>query len=126
MSWKTRKQSCVALSTAESEYVSLASAVQEAVWLRQLMTDLKCTPRGATVINEDNQSAICIAKNPQFRNRTKHISIKYHFVRDQIEAETVELVYCRSENMIADMLTKGLTKDKLDKLIRMSDFKGVE
>ena len=58
VSWKTRKQSCVALSTAESEYVALASAVQEAVWLRQLMTDLKCTPRGATVINEDNQSVI--------------------------------------------------------------------
>ena len=72
VSWRSKKQTCVALSTAEAEYTALASAAQEAMWLRQITTDLKNKPTGATVIFEDNQSAICIAKNPQFHGRSKH------------------------------------------------------
>ena len=74
ISWRSKKQTCVALSTAEAEYMALASAAQEAMWLRQLTIDLKNEPVSATVIFEDNQSAICIAKNPQFHGRSKHIA----------------------------------------------------
>ena len=72
VSWRSKKQVCVALSTAEAEYMALASAVQEAVWMRQLTSDLKNGPTGPTVIFEDNQSTICMAQNPQFHGRAKH------------------------------------------------------
>lgn len=68
MSWRSKKQTCVALSTAEAEYMALASAAQEAVWMRQLLTDVKVNQTGLTLMFEDNQSAICMAKNPQFRS----------------------------------------------------------
>ena len=105
VSWRSNKQSCVALSTAETEYVALAAAAQEAIWLRQLTSDILDKPGEGTEIFEDNQSAICLAKNPQFHSRTKHIEIKYHFIRDQVESGNIKLTYSRSEDI---MLTKGL------------------
>lgn len=80
VSWRSKKQTCVALSTAEAKYMVLANVTQEAIWLKQLTTDLKNPSNGAMWIFEDNQSAICMAKNPQFHRRTKHIEIKYHFI----------------------------------------------
>ena len=104
----------------EAEYIALANAAQEAVWLRQLLTDLRSNPEEATGIYEDNQSAICLAKNPQFYGRAKQIGIKYHFVREQMENGYVELSYCRTEEMVADMVTKGLGREQLRKLRKMS------
>ena len=120
MSWKSKKQSCVALSTAEAEYVALASAAQEAVWVRELTAQLKDHSPEAITTYEDNQSAISMAKNPQFHGRTKHISIKYHFIREQVEKKAVELKYCPREEMVADMLTKGLAKEQFQKLRRLA------
>ena len=60
------------------------------------------------IIYEDNQSAICMAKNSQFHGRTKHIEIKYHFIRDQVKIGAIELKYCQTEDMLVDMFTKGL------------------
>ena len=123
MSWKSKKQVCVALLTAEAEYVALASTVQEAVWMRQLTSDLKNRPNGTTVIFEDNQSTICMAQNPQFHGRAKHTGIKYHFICEQVNNGTVELRYCRSEMMVADMLTEGLCQDQFVKLRQMAGVK---
>ena len=111
VSWRSRKQSCVALSTAEAEYMALASAIQEAVSMRHLVSVLNGNENGLTkptLIFEDNQSAICMAKNQKYHGRSKHIDIKFHFVREQVAAGSVDLKYCRSEDMIADILTKGL------------------
>ena len=102
----------MALPTAEAEYMALASAVQEAIWMRQLTDELGNGPTEATTIFEDNQSAICMAKNPQFHGGAKHIGIKYHFIREQISSGTVKLEYCPTKEMIADMLTKGLHRDQ--------------
>ena len=82
VSWRSKKQSSVALSTAEAEYIALASTAQEAVWLRQLTTELGSGSTEATTIYEDNQAAISMSKNPQYHGRAKHISIKYHFIRE--------------------------------------------
>ena len=120
ITWRSKKQPCVALSTAEAEYIALASAAQEAIWMRQLLADVRNHPREPTRIFEDNQSAICMARNPQFHGRAKHIGIKYHFIREQVEKGTVELQYCPTEEMIADMLTKGLSRDQFIKLRLMS------
>ena len=76
VTWSTKKQSCVALSTAEAEYIALASAAQEAVWLRQLTAYLGYSSKMETIIYEDNQLAISMTKNPQFHGKAKHIAIK--------------------------------------------------
>ena len=80
VSWKSRKQTCVALSTAEAEYVALANTTQEVIWMRQLMEDLEIKLTEATIVYEDSQAAISIAQNPQHHSKMKHIDIKYHFV----------------------------------------------
>ena len=108
MTWRSKKQSCVALSTAEAEYMALSSAAQEAVWLRQLTTELKSPPETVTTIFEDNQSAIDMTKNPQFHGRAKHIAIKYHFIREQVQNGTIKLKYCPTSQMLGDVFTKGL------------------
>ena len=114
--WKSKKQTCVALSTAEAEYVALSSAAQESLWLQQLLSGLTKQPAKSMIIYEDNQSAISMAKNPNFHGKSKHIAIKYHFVRVQVSNGTIELKYCKTNNMIADIMTKGLTGECFEKL----------
>ena len=110
----------MALSTAEAEYITLASAAQESLWLQQLLADLLKEPTKPMVIFEDNQSAICMAKNPQFHGRSKHIAIKYHFIREQVSNGKVELKYCKTNDMIADIMTKGLNGEQFEKLRLMA------
>lgn len=95
ISWRNKKQTSVALSTAEAEYVALSSATQEAVWLKQLLSELQIEQSKPTVIYEDNQSAISMAQNAQFHERMKHIDIRHHFVREKVNDGTIELKYCR-------------------------------
>ena len=116
VTWKSKKQSCVALSTAEAEYMALASTAQEAVWMRELTSNQPSEP---TLIFKDNQSAICMAKNPQFHRRSKHINIKFHFVREQVGTNKICLEYCPTEDMLADILTKGVSCVKFERLTKM-------
>ena len=117
--WRSKQQACVALSTAEAEYIALASTAQVSLWL-QLLADLQKEPAKPIVFFEDNQSAISIDKNPQFHGRTKHIVIKYHFIRKQVSNEKVELKYCKTNDMIADFMTKGLSGEQFEKLRLMA------
>ena len=94
ISWLSQKQTTVALSTAEAEYMALGSAAQEAIWLRHLLSDLQVNTDDPTEIFEDNQGAIAMAKNPIGHKRTKHIDIKHHFIRENVQAGTVTLTYC--------------------------------
>ena len=126
VSWSSRKQTSVALSTSEAEYVALASSAQEALWLRQLLSELTKTPHQMITINEDNQSAICLSKNPQFHGRSKHISLKHHFVRDHVKEGSIEVKYCRTDEMIADMLTKGISGEQFVKLRRMTNIQELQ
>ena len=121
ISWRSKKQSCVALSTAEAEYIALSSATQEAMWLRQLLSSMLKEYKLSvpTTVYEDNQSAICMSKNNQSHGRAKHIDIKYHFVREQVERQTIKIDYCKSEEMTADILTKGLLNHQFKKLRSM-------
>ena len=116
ISWRSKKQSCVALSTAEAEYIALASATQESVWLQELLSSMKETIVKPATIFEDNKSAICLAKNPQYHGRAKHIDIKHHFIRQRVQDGDIKLEFCKSEDMIADMLTKGLSSYQFAKL----------
>ena len=120
VSWKSTKQTTVALSTAEAEYIALSSASQEAIWLQQLISDLSKKAFHEMIIYEDNQSTICLAKNQAVHGRTKHIDIKYHFIRDLVEAGKIELVYCTTENMVADIFTKGLSIKQFEKIRQLT------
>ena len=119
VSWKSSKQTIVALSTAEAEYIALSAAAQEAVWFKDLLDNFKIYCNDPMIINEDNQSAISIAKNTGNHGKTKHINIKYHYVRDLIQNNIVELKYCPSKEMLADLFTKPLSKQRFLDLCSM-------
>lgn len=116
VSWKSKRQSIVALSSTEAEYVSLSSATQETMWIRSLLGSIGFQQIDPTTINEDNQGAIALAGNPGNHPRTKHIDIKYHFIREAVEKNEIALQYCPTKEMLADMLTKALPREKFQEL----------
>lgn len=115
VSWKSRKQPTVALSTCEAEYMALTETTQEAIYLKQILSDLNVGSVEPIQLYGDNQGAIAIVKNPVKHNRTKHIDIKYHFIRERYYSNIFTLNYIVSENNIADVMTKPLSKCKLQK-----------
>ena len=112
ISWKSKKQNVVALSSCESEYISITLAAQEAKFLRQLFADMQNFKYDIVTLYVDNQGAIALAKNPMYHQRSKHIDIKYHFIRSEIEKKVIELKYVPSEQNLADIFTKALSKAK--------------
>ena len=118
ISWQSKKQPTVALSTTEAEYMALVQATKESIWIQRLLRELGRTTEDHKVIYGDNQGSIALANNPQYHARTKHIDIQYHFIRECVENGQIQLEYCPTEDMIADGLTKALTKDKHWKLAR--------
>ena len=105
------------MSTCEAEYVALATATQEAKFLRQLLPDLMCLPCESVCTYIDNQGAIALANNPVHHKRSKHIDMKYHYVRLEIQNGIVELIYIPTDNNVADVFTKPITIIKLDRLL---------
>ncbi|KAL0410576.1 UNVERIFIED_CONTAM: Copia protein [Sesamum latifolium] len=114
--WNSKKQPIVTLSTCEAEYVAVASCVCHAIWLRGLLKELNFQQKNPTEIFVDNKSAIALAKNPVFHERSKHIDTKYHFIRDCISKKEVKLEYVKSQDQIADIFTKALKFDSFKKL----------
>jgi hypothetical protein len=114
VSWRSRKQPTVALSTCEAEFMAMTDAISETLFIRSLLTELGFN-LPTTKIFEDNQGAIQLAKNPVHHSRSKHIDIKYHFIRKHIEDGVVELEYVQSANQVADMCTKGLPAEPLQR-----------
>jgi hypothetical protein len=104
----------VALSTAEVEYISLSVVVCEAVWLHKLLIDLFDNEMDPITIHCDNQSCVKLSKNPVFHNRSKHIEIKYHYIRDMVQRKTIHVQYLPTHEQIADIFTKPLAKTKFE------------
>ena len=147
VSWKSTKQSVVATSSTEAEYIACSDAAKEALWIRRLDSEIKGTaipviqdryqhetnvqdylqtlqiikPTATTpyrhpqIILADNQGAIKLSKNPQYHNRTKHIDVRYHFIRKSCQDGLIELAYIPTSEMVADILTKALPRDKHEK-----------
>ncbi|TPX54120.1 DNA-directed DNA polymerase [Powellomyces hirtus] len=116
ISWKSQRQKSTALSTAEAEYIALAECAKEALWIQGLLSELSATEQTAVPIYEDNQAAIKLAANPTHHQRTKHIDVRYHFLRDLVGNERIHLQYIESKLMLADALTKPLPRPLLDDL----------
>ena len=113
ISWKTKKQSLVADSTCECEYIALSEATKEANFLRQYFAELTQATRKTVTIYVDNQSSIALAHHHAFHSRSKHIDTKYHFVRSYLENKSIELSYVPTANNIADIFTKAVNGQKL-------------
>ncbi|KRY44405.1 Retrovirus-related Pol polyprotein from transposon TNT 1-94 [Trichinella britovi] len=116
INWESRKQRTVALSSTEAEYMALSEACKEAMHLKRMIEAITGLCK-SVVLQSDNQSELKLAKNPVFHARTKHIDIRYHFIREAAERKDVELRYLPTEQMMADVLTKGLFKPKHEKCI---------
>ena len=110
ISWRSKKQRTVALSSTEAEYMTLTEAVQEVIWLKGFLCELdKMSLNESVKIHEYNQVSIALAKNPECHKRTKHINICYHFVQEKVEGGQVALQYCSTKDMKAELMTKPIS-----------------
>jgi len=108
ITWSAKRQEIIALSTTKAEYVAITHASKEALWLRSLVSQLFDIVLEPTTLFLDNKSAIELMKDHQYHARTKHIDIRFHFIRWIVEEGSIRLVYCPTDEMIADTLTKAL------------------
>ncbi|KAM1823768.1 hypothetical protein FF1_025765 [Malus domestica] len=120
--WMSKKQPIVTLSTCEAEYVAATACVCHVIWLRNLLKELSMPQEEPTEIYVDNKSAIALAKNPVFHDRSKHIDTRYHYIRECIARKDVQVEYVKSQDQIADIFTKPL---KQEVFIRLRNSIGV-
>jgi hypothetical protein len=107
VSWSSKKQPTVALSSTEAKYRGAAIATCEVVWLQKLLSDLGQSVDAHVVIYCDNISSILLANNLVYHARTKHIEVHYHFIREKVLAKEIDLIHVSIEDQIADIFTKG-------------------
>lgn len=112
ISWNTKRQASVAASSTEAEYMALFEAVKEALWLKSLASSINIKITRPIIIYEDNTGCISIANNPTSHKRSKHIDIKYHFSREQVEKNEITFEHISTGDQIADALTKPLPQAK--------------
>lgn len=105
VSWSSKKQPMVTLSTTEAEFIVAAHGACQTVWLRRVLEKLGSKPEGQTVIYSDNNSAIKLSKNSVLHGRNKHIDMSFHFL-------VIELVHCCSQDQVADIMTKALKVER--------------
>jgi len=126
--WLSKKQPIVTLSTCETEYVAASWSVYHAVWLRNLISKLELKQEKGTVIRVDNKSAIELAKNPVNHERSKHIDVQFHFIREQVKEGNVELEHVESRAQAANMFTKSLPSSLFENnkmILGMKDKKSI-
>jgi hypothetical protein len=117
ISWYSKGQKVVALSIAEAKYIAATEAAKEAIWLRTFLEELGF-PQKSTVLFEDNQACILLSRNPQLHSRTKHIQIRYHFIREKVSSKEITLQYISTKDQLADMFKKSLP----GYLLRLKNF----
>ena len=115
ISWNTKKQQTVALSSTEAEYQALVATTQEAMWLNHVCQELQIIGKDPMQLWDDNMEAINLAKNNNFSSKTKHVRIKMHFIQEKLRNKDILISYIPTENMKADSLTKPLPSVKLEK-----------
>ena len=119
VAWQSLKQKMVALSTCEAEYVAAATAACQVVWLRRLLSELTGSKAQAPALKMDNQPAIALAKNPVLHDRSKHIDVKFHFLRDCVDGGQLVIEFVETGRQLADILTKSLGKLRFQELRKM-------
>jgi hypothetical protein len=112
--WKSKQQDHVTTSTTEAEYVALSVVTKEICWLRNLLMELKVEQKTPTKVFEDNQGAIYLSKNSNFKGKGRHIDVAYHFGNEKQLDGTIEVIYCPTSEQVADILTKGVSREVLE------------
>ena len=108
ISWASKFQRTVALSSTEAEYMALSTASQEAIWLQTLLSDFGQPHHGSIPIFEDNQGAIKLTLGTKDHSRTKHIDVRYHFIRDHVSNGNIQIYHVPTQHNTADLMTKAL------------------
>ncbi|KAM2798564.1 hypothetical protein COP1_003511 [Malus domestica] len=120
VTWRSKKQNVVARSTAEAEYRGMAHGICELLWLRILLIKIRFKPQGSMLLYYDNQAMREIANNPAHHDRTKHVEVDRHFIKEKLDVKLIDITYVRSEEQLADVLTHAVSarvfQDSLDKL----------
>jgi len=116
VSWMSKKQPIVALSTTEAEFVAAAACACQAIWIRMVLRGLNHVQHKGTIIMCDNTSTIKLSKNPVMHGRSKHIRVRFHFLRDLVKSEKIEFVHCGTQKQVADVMTKALKLEAFQKL----------
>jgi hypothetical protein len=117
ISWRSKLQDCMATSTTEAEYVAASDAAKEALWLGRLAcTFRQCNSKWIPTVFSDSQGAVALAKNPVHHNASKHIEVRYHFVRDCATQGMLSLEKISTTDNVADVMTKSLSMDRFRSL----------
>ena len=121
----------MALSSCEAEYIAESEAAKEAIWLQRLLCQLRVdlsqpSASEPVTILGDNRGALALAKNPMYHARTKHVDIRYHFVREKVEEQLVRMEWIAGELNLADGLTKPLSKTKFESFRRMVGLRRID
>ncbi|GJS02904.1 putative ribonuclease H-like domain-containing protein [Tanacetum coccineum] len=122
ISWQCKKQTVVANSTTKAEYIAASHCCGQVLWIQNQMLDYGCNFM-QTKIHVDNESAICVIKNPDYHSKTKHIDIRHHFIRDSYEKKLIEMVKIHTDYNVADLLTKAFDVTRFQFLIASIDKK---
>ena len=113
ISWASKRQTTIAMSTAEAEYISAASCCTQLLWMKHQLEDYHIIANSIPIFC-DNTAAICLSKNPILHSRAKHIEIKHHFIRDYVQKGILDIQFIDTENQWADIFTKPLTVERFD------------
>jgi hypothetical protein len=119
ITWKSKLQTIIAQSTTEAEYIAINIAAKEAVYIKALLKEIGYYKQNKLPLYTDNNGALLLAKNPTFHERTKHIAVKYHYIRDLINKGIIDLIYIPTKEQKADGFTKALDKVKFREFIKM-------
>ncbi|GKF37616.1 hypothetical protein Tco_0114374 [Tanacetum coccineum] len=121
VSWKATLQHVVVLSTTEAKYMALTEAVKESIWLKGLLIELGVNLR-LVVVNCDNQDAIHLSRNSMFHERTKHINVRYHFIREIMESKEIVVVKIGTDDNVVDAFTKVVPRPKFKYCMEILGF----
>nr|GEX77557.1 copia protein [Tanacetum cinerariifolium] len=124
VSWSSKKQDCTALSTSKAKYVSLFACCAQVLWMRTQLTDYGFH-FNKILIYCDSKSAIAISYNPVQHSRTKHIAVRYHFIKEHVEKGTIKLYFIKTDYQLAYIFTKALPTDRFNYLVRLLGMRGL-
>ncbi|XP_074337179.1 secreted RxLR effector protein 161-like [Apium graveolens] len=124
--WVSQKQRCVALSSCEAEFMAATAAACQCIWLNKVLSQILDAKPGPVVIYIDNKSAIDLAKNPVFHGRSKHIDIRYHFIRECVDRGDIIIKHVCSSEQRADVLTKALPKSQFEKMRQLLGIRNMQ
>jgi len=119
ISWSSKKQLIIALSSTEAKYIAQTHAAKEAIWLRVFLDEIRGPLNRPMMINCDNQGAIALAKDNKFHSRTKHIDLRYHFIWEAVDDKKINVSYIPTDENVSDILTKALLRAKFQHFVEM-------